>query len=235
MRRKLLATLWLIGLMLSSMGCGATYEKRLKESVENIKYSARLDKYLNPAPQKPAFDRYMVFVRPPKPMVKTEVFQLATLVPGQFEIAETFADPESGANLHVLARFNKAPKQAKNAPAPPPRGLFESDLKAILAAVYGDNEDLNKKPKPETKKYNKYQAITMALPTGRDVRVYIQKQGEFNVALIWDYPTAQRSAIASKMNLSLESFASGNRAKDAFAGKIVRDDSAPGASSTAVF
>ncbi len=225
----------LIGFLLATSGCGATYEKRLKDSVEHIKYAARLDKYLNPAPQKPAFDRLLVFVRPPKPMAKTEVFQLATLAPGQFELAETFADPESGASLHVLGRFNKAPKQAKNAPAPPPRGPFESDLLAILAAVYGDDPGLHSKPKAESKKSNKYQTISLALPTGRDVRVYIQKQGEFNVALIWDYPTAQRSAIASKMNLSLESFALGNRAKDAFAGKFVRDDGAPGASSTAVF
>lgn len=233
LRRSLPALVSLALLALS--GCGASYERRLTKAVENIKYSARLDKNLNPAPTKP-FQSFNVFVRPPKPMVKTEVFQLATLNPGQFDIAETFDDSSTGAKLHVLARYNKPPKQAKNAPPPAPRGPFDPDIIGLLGAVFGDNPGLHSKPKAETKRHNRYQHIALTTANGSEVQTYIYKQGDFNVALVWAYPANQRSAVASKKDLCLESFVYGTRARDAFAGKIVHDEAgAEQGRSTAAF
>jgi hypothetical protein len=209
-----------------SGGCGSkSYELRLDRTIENLKYSKRLDENLMPPPAKgiAPFEELAIFLRPPKDLVQAKEFQMTVLEPGQFDLASSFFE-EKKQNLHVLARVKKPKGSAsKKAPAPVDpavRGEFNQDVVGIVGNVYGVADDLEVgKFKEVTKKSNKFRYHTFA--TGdKNVQVYLYKFDPYEVALIFDYPSSEQANLASRINLALESFAVGPRAKSRYAGAV---------------
>ena len=94
------------------------------------------------------------------------------------------------------------------------RGEFNRDVVGIVGNVYGVADDLEVgKFKEVTKKANKFRYHTFA--TGdKNVQVYLYKFDPYEVALIFDYPSSEQANLASRINLALESFAVGPRAKN---------------------
>jgi hypothetical protein len=223
--RRVMALVATTVLVLSG-GCGSkSYELRLDRTLENMRYRKRLDDNLMPPPAKgiAPFEELGIFIRPPKNLVQSKEFQMTVLEPGQFDLASSFFE-EKKQNLHVLARVKKPKASAsKKAPAPADsavRGEFNRDVVGIVGNVYGVADDLEVgKFKEVTKKSNKFRYHTFA--TGdKNVQVYLYKVDPYEVALIFDYPSSEQANLASRINLALESFAVGPRAKNRYAGAI---------------
>jgi len=225
--RRVMALVATTVLVLSG-GCGSkSYEFRLDRTLENMRYRKRLDDNLMPPPAKgiAPFEELGIFLRPPKGLVQAKEFQMTVLEPGQFDLASSFFE-EKKQNLHVLARVKKPKASAsKKAPAPTPadtavRGEFNQDVVAIVGNVYGVADDLEVgKFKEVTKKANKFRYHTFA--TGdKNVQVYLYKFDPYEVALIFDYPSSEQANLSSRINLALESFAVGPRAKSRYAGAV---------------
>ena len=225
--RRVMALVATTVLVLSG-GCGSkSYEFRLDRTLENMRYRKRLDDNLMPPPAKgiAPFEELAIFLRPPKNLVQSKEFQMTVLEPGQFDLESSFFE-EKKQNLHVLARVKKPKGSAsKKAPAPTPadtavRGEFNRDVVGIVGNVYGVADDLEVgKFKEVTKKANKFRYHTFA--TGdKNVQVYLYKFDPYEVALIFDYPSSEQANLASRINLALESFAVGPRAKSRYAGAV---------------
>jgi len=208
-----------------SGGCGSkSYEFRLDRTLENMRYRKRLDDNLMPPPAKgiAPFEELGIFLRPPKDLTQSKEFQMTVLEPGQFDLQSSFFE-EKKQNLHVLARVKQPKSASKKAPAPTPadtavRGDFNQDVIGIVGNVYGVADDLEVgKFKEVTKKANKFRYHTFA--TGdKNVQVYLYKFDPYEVALIFDYPSSEQANLSSRINLALESFAVGPRAKSRYAG-----------------
>lgn len=139
--------------------------------------------------------------------------------------------------LHVLARVKMAKrpgaataKKAEEAPveAVVPRGDFVTDVRTLLASDYGAGEEVLSEPlKNDKKKSNDYKRLVFPAPSnGDDIRVFFYKQGEYDVALIWDIPPDQVKSptVTTGMELCLEILAVGPRAQRAFSGAVVGDE-----------
>jgi hypothetical protein len=214
-----------ITLLTATAGCDADYNRRLATATDNLKFVARINKNLTEAPTSPGFDQIPLFIRPPRPMALAQEFQLAAVnVPGQFDLAATFLDPQDN-KLHVLARFKKARRTAKNAPPPQPRGPFKAEIMGILGGVYGITGG---KFNPDKQSPNTFERMDIKLQNDRFAQVYLYTKGDLDVALIWDYPNSQKAALASKIVLCLKSFAVGPRAKSSFSGNLLQEEAAPG-------
>jgi len=215
-------------------GCGSkSYEYRLEKTYEAMKYRKRLDDNLMPPPAKGAapFEELSIFLRPPKNMEQAKEFQMTTsLQPGQFDLESSFFEAKKQ-NLHVLARVKRPKKPAsKKAAAPTPaetatRGDFNRDVISLVGPAYGVSDELAiEKFKEISKKSNKFRHHAFA-SNDQTVQVYLYKFDPYEVALIFAYPTKEQSSLASKIELCLESFAVGPKARNAFAG-AVGDDAA---------
>lgn len=213
-------------ILVLSGGCGSkSYEYRLDTTLESMRYNKRLDENLMPPPAKgiAPFEELSIFLRPPKNLAQSKEFQMTVLEPGQFDLQSSFYE-ENKQNLHVLARVKK-PKQSasKKAPAPTPaetavRGEFNRDVVGLVGNVYGVADDLGiEKFKEVSKKANKFRFHTFAT-NDKNVQVYLYKSDPHEVALIFDYPKSEQASLASKINLALESFAVGPKAKNRYAG-----------------
>jgi len=219
-------------ILVLSGGCGSkSYEYRLDKTLESMRYRKRLDDNLMPPPAKgiAPFEELSIFLRPPKNLAQSKEFQMTVLEPGQFDLESSFFE-EKKQNLHVLARVKKRPASKKPA-APTPadtavRGEFNRDVVNIVGNVYGVTDDLGvEKFKEVSKKANKFKFHTFAT-SDKNVQVYLYKSDPYEVALIFDYPSSEQANLASKINLALESFAVGPKAKNRFAGSL--GDEGPG-------
>jgi hypothetical protein len=226
-----------IGVLAASMslvvvlGCGKSYERRLEATLTRMKYQQRLDQYLNP-PEEGKFKELGIYLRTPQPMSPAQQPGLAA-DPGAYELIATFLDlggaeakgdeAPPGIRLHVLARV-KRPKKApkKGEPPPPaeaPRGDFISDVRSLLAGELGNNEGaLSGTPKADTKRSNAYKRVIFTAGNGDIIKAYFYKLDIYDVALIWDIPTAAEKATSTGVELCLESFAVGSRAANLFQG-----------------
>ena len=214
-------------ILVLSGGCGSkSYEYRLNSTLESMRYKKRLDDNLMPPPAKgiAPFEELGIFLRPPKNLAQSKEFQMTVLEPGQFDLESSFFE-EKKQNLHVLARVKKAKGAGAKKPAPTPadtatRGEFNRDVVGIVGNVYGVADDLEVgKFKEVTKKSNKFRYHTFA--TGdKNVQIYLYKFDPYEVALIFDYPSSEQANLASRINLALESFAVGPRAKSRYAGAV---------------
>lgn len=231
----LLVSSALVGLI----GCGlSSYEIRMQRTLDNLKYRQRLDANLGP-PADAKFKELSVFVRPPKGLAKSEALML-TDKPGMFDLQATFfgspATPAAGGEsapastaplrLHVLARLKNKPKPAKGAPPPPPtnRGKFSDDVRALLAEDYANQEALSIPAKPVTKRGNKFQSLIFQAGNSDTIQAWLINQSGFDVALIWQIPPGLEKSSGAARELTLESFAVGNKAQNLFANGGVDDE-----------
>lgn len=228
--RRVLATMATTALLLAA-GCGGrTYEFRLDKTLEAKRYAKRLDDSLTPPITKTRLEALNVYVRPPKDLAASKEFLLTTLEPGKFDDAESLTDAKTQAQLHILSRVKmlKTPSK-KGAPEPVAvnRGEFIPDVIALLNGVYNVEID-SVKAKEESKKNNKFKHVTFE-GNGKDVQVYFfgGKGQPYEVALILEYPKTEK-AVLSKFELSLESFATGDRARKLFSGSELEEDPAAG-------
>jgi len=214
--------------LILAMGCSNTYDKRLEQTLEDMRYRKRQDDNLMPAATKAKLEELQVFVRPPKNLTgPTKTFTLTVVEPGRFDLENSFIDEAKTEGLHLLIRVKKAkaPAKTKKGAAPTeaaPRGDFMADVIEIIKNVYGADLEA-KKFKPDIKKHgnrtNNFKATTLDLAT-KEVKVYFygDKNAPHEVALIFDYPKDEKKTIDPKIRLSLEAFAVGEAARRAFSG-----------------
>jgi hypothetical protein len=126
-------------------------------------------------------------------------------------------------SLHILARV-KRPKNpsAKKKAEPANRGDFNADVLALINAAYSPPTPLTLDKFKETKKKNnvfRYHAFAVG---GKNVQVYLNggKTDPYEVALIFEYPSTEHSNLYSKVELCLESYATGQMARRSFSGTI---------------
>lgn len=204
------------------VGCGTqSYEYRLEKTLDQMKYRKRLDDNLIAAPTKGKLEELQIFIRPPKNLTgPTQTFQMTVVEPGRFDVESSFIEPDKQ-SLHLLARVKRPKTPAKKAPTPAettPRGDFNTEVVELIKNVYGAELELPQF-KEESKKGNTFKARTLDL-NAKTLRIYLygNKNNPYEVALIFEYPTAERSAVEPKIELCLESFAVGDLAKRSFSG-----------------
>jgi hypothetical protein len=219
-------------ILLLAGGCGLnSYEKRMDSTLERMRYEARLNKNLTPAPTKPKWEELSVYIRPPKNLAQAKEFLLTAPEPGKFDLEASFIE-EGKQQLHVLVR-RKMPKGAAKKKAPSPadtadRTDFNRDVLSVLSTSYSPPEELTSaKFKATTEKKNEYKKATFSV-NEKGVEVYLFKKEPYEVALIFEYPTTERTAVSSKISLCLESFRVGESAKAQFAGGASEEEGAAG-------
>jgi hypothetical protein len=209
--------------LLMAAGCGSkSYEVRLNKTLEDMRYRKRLDDNLMPAPTKGKFEELLIFVRPPKNLQQTKTFMLGTPEPGQFDLDASFDEPQKQ-SMHLLARVKrpKAPdsKTKKAEAAPTNRGDFNRDVLALLNNYYGTQDLTVEKFKEETHMTNKFKRHVFSA-NNKNVQVYLYgpKGDPYEVAFVFEFPSSEQATLISKIGLCLESFATGQKARRAFAG-----------------
>ncbi len=227
--------------LLLVLGCAKSYDIRLYKTLERMKYEKRLNDNLMPA-SKGKFETLLIYVRPPKKLEPSKEFLLTTIEPNQYDLTESFLEKDKQ-TMHVLARV-KRPKStakpkpgAKPEPVMPPPGRLGTDVVAMLNAVYGVELDLAR-AKEVKEKDNVYKHLKFE-GNGKVVQLYMNvvKNAPYEVALIFEYPKAEESALSlvSKIKLCLESYATGERARKAFAGSGTEDESESGPAAPVAF
>jgi hypothetical protein len=207
-------------------GC-RDYDLRLGKTLEEMKYQQRLEKNLEKAPLKGSLQGELIYVRPPKGLSgPTKAFTLTVVEPGKFDLENSFIDEAKKASLHLLARHKK-PKAPPKKGAPPvaaaARGDFTNEVIELVKAAYGVEDLTPAKFKPAVKRHegreNAYKEAKLDLNT-KEVLVYLygDKNGPYNVAMIFEYPKEELNNLSPKIGLSLEAFAVGDAANKAFSG-----------------
>jgi hypothetical protein len=213
-------------------GCGRkSYEDRLNARIAELEYERRVSKNLMPAPGEKKFQDLGIYLRPPKEQALAKTVQLP-VTEGQFDLEASFNDTKADSVLHVLARV-KMPKKApaKGAPPPPPppqRGEFVGDVLGTLSTVFGSPEGLQTpKFSDEVKKRNRFKRLIFPA-NDKEVKLYTYKEGNAEVALIFIYAPSLRNALSSKIDLCLETFATGARATRLYSGGAPEEEAESG-------
>lgn len=220
MRRVLVLAASTVAMLVSGCG-GQSYEKRLNATIERMRYTRRLDDNLMPA-AKGKLEPNLIYVRPPKAMEgPAKEFLMTGLDAEKFDVFESYLDGSTKSALHVLARVPrpKTPAGKKAAPPPANRADFLSDLAAELARAYNVEVDLSK-AKEETKQpsLNKFKHLVINAGN-KDVQVYtFGSKLTYEVALVFEYPKSELKALTSRIELTLGSFQTGEKARRAFSG-----------------
>ncbi|WP_435005286.1 hypothetical protein P12x_003181 [Tundrisphaera lichenicola] len=214
-------------------GCGREgYEKRQAKTLNQLEYTRRLQKNLMEAPNEKKFTDLAIYIRPPKEQALAKTGQLP-VGEGQFDLDASFNDKTESV-LHVLARVKrpKKPPTKGEAPPPPPaaRGEFVADVLGVLTSVFGSPEGLQTpKFSEESKKGNRFRRLIFTADN-KEVKVYTYKLDNSEVALIFVYDPALRGALSSKIDLCLESFATGAKATRLYnGGDAAEEDAEAGA------
>ena len=133
-------------------------------------------------------------------------------------------------SMHIVARVKrpKNPAAKKKIAEPANRREFTTDLLALLNSapapqpeVTLDKFKATTKGRPGSSKKNEFRTYSFAVGA-KNVQVYIYapKGDPYEVALIFEYPSTEHANLSGKIDLCLESFAVGNRAKSAFSGGV---------------
>jgi hypothetical protein len=215
-------------------GCAQRYDYRLEKTIENRKYQRRLDTNLGGAPGKGKIQDVGIYVRPPKGLTgPTQTFAMAVVEPGKYDVENSFIDEKRGASLHVLARVKtpKAPaaKTKKGAATEAtPRGDFRADVIDLLRSVYSveiANNQLKDVKKQHDARSNTFKSPLKPLETGdtnapKELQVFFygDKNGPYEIALIFEYPKTEHDFLSPKIDLCLESFGVGDLAKRLYSG-----------------
>jgi hypothetical protein len=252
MRRAVIVVLSTASCLLLGLGCGGSYEKRLEATLTRMKYQQALDQFTQPATD--AFKAQNIYFRAPKPLTPTQQPGLNP-APGQYDLVATFVDlppalpanaakdaPPPGAPLrvHVLARVNRKKPPAKKkdeAPAEPaaPRGPFVEDVRNLLASELGSQDVITASLQNNKRRNNDFKQLVFTAPNNDSVRVYFFKQGDYDMALVWDIPPGQEKspAVVTGADYAMGALAVGPRAAVAFQGGDSEEDlvesGAPGA------
>ena len=207
------------------VGC-RDYDLRLGKTLDEMKYQQRLEKNLEKAPLKGTLQAESIYVRPPKGLAgPTKAFTLTVVEPGKFDLENSFID-EGKESLHVLARHTKPKDPPKKGAAPAPvaaRGDFTNEVIELVKAAYGVEDLTPAKFKPVTKQHegrpNNYKEVKLDL-NAKEVVIYLygDKNGPYNIAMIFEYPKTEVNNLSPKIGLSLEAFAVGDAANRAFSG-----------------
>ena len=218
--RRVFATLATTTILLAA-GCGGrSYEVRLDKTLVDMRYRKRLDDNLMPPATKTKLETLNIFIRPPKNLTQSKEFLLTVLEPGKFDVADSFSESDKQILMHVLSRVKlpKSPTKKGAPPTPTNRGEFVPDVVAMLNGVYNVEVD-STKAKEESKKSNKFKHLTFEA-NGKNVQVYFYgtKAQPYEVSLVFEYPKAEQASLVSKIDLCLESFATGDKARRAFTG-----------------
>jgi hypothetical protein len=217
-------------MLVTTIGCGKrSYDLRLASTLEDMKYKRRLKDNLMEPPTDKKFQELTIYLRAPKELALAKAGQLP-VTEGQFDLDASFND-KADANLHVLARV-KMPKKplAKGAPPPPtlpPRNpSFEAEVLGVLANVFGAVDGLQTpKFSMESTDRSKNQFKRLIFPANeKEVKVYIYKQGNHEVALIFVYDPKLKIPLNAKIPLCLDSFATGARAGRLYSGGGAEED-----------
>jgi hypothetical protein len=132
-------------------------------------------------------------------------------------------------SMHVVARVKRnIPAAKKKVAEPANRREFTTDLLALLNSTYApqpevtlDKFKVTTKGRPTSSKKNEFRQYTLP-PGPKTIQVYLYapKGDPYEVALIFEYPSSEHGNLLGKIDLCLESFAVGNRAKAAFSGGV---------------
>jgi hypothetical protein len=244
--------------VIAAWGCGSSYDIRMNKTLDDMRYRKRLDDNLMPAQAKGKFQELMIFLRPPKNLQPAKEFLLPLPEPGKFDLEASFletkagdsqapgAPTEAGAeakpatdtlkqSLHILARV-KRPKSAnaKKKAEPVNRGDFTRDVLALVNGAYAPPAEITIDKFKETKKKNNTFKQHAFAVNGKNVQVYLYgpKNGPYEIALIFEYPSSEHANLYSKIELCLESFAEGNKARRAFSGAVGDEQPGEGAATT---
>ena len=95
---------------------------------------------------------------------------------------------------------------------------------ASLNQFYGVEIDYAK-AKEEKKKSNTFKHLTFEA-SGNVIQVYFNgtKTSPYEVALIFEYPRSEQARLVPKIDLCLESFAVGDKAKSKFNGAVTDEE-----------
>jgi hypothetical protein len=207
-------------------GCGTqNYDFRMEQTLDRMYYEKRLNDNLMPPAAKGKLEELLIYLRPPKELAgPTQTFQMTVIEPGKFDVESTFIEPEK--SLHVLARVDRPKAAAKKTPAPAdaaPRGDFNEDVVDLVRNVYGAEVSVGQF-KEVKKQNNTFKAHTLDL-NAKVVEIYLYgaKSSPHKVALIFEYPKAEKATVGPKINLCLECFAVGEAARLAFSGGEVEE------------
>ena len=212
--------------LLLVVGC-RDYDLRLGKTLEEMKYQQRLERNLEKAPLKGSLQAESIYVRPPKGLAgPTKTINLTVVEPGKFDYETSFIDEAKQASLHVLVRHKKPKAPPKKGAAPvaaAERGDFTNEVIEVVKAAYGVEDLTPTKFKATVKRHegreNNYKEVKLDLNT-KEVWIYLygDKNGPYNVALIYEYPKTEVNNLSPKIGLSLEAFAVGDAANKAFSG-----------------
>lgn len=237
--RRLPALATLGVLSFSVIGCGYSgYEARLEATQRRLKDEMVLDKSLYSALQA-EFAENNIFLRIPQGMAQRLDFELIQLNPGFFEIDASFNPqgdslPGGPYNLHALVRRDADEPAAEQQGDEPRinRGDFRSEVLAVLAEVYGPDiasaptEQVNKAvwPRSDAARPISYERVAVTDLNNQLIHVYFYQEesgnASYNVALIWEFPSGEApSATGNPIDLTLGTFAVGQRAQARFSGR----------------
>ncbi len=230
MRRRCL--LVMASALVVAFGCGQeSYNKRLAATLARLERERRIEKNLMPVPGEKKFQDLSIYIRPPKDEALAKTGQLP-VGEGQYEIDSSFLD-KSGAELHLLSRV-KLPKKPATKGAPPvaptvARGDFTRDVLAVLTSVYGPVEGFaTPKFVDESKRGNRFKRLVVTA-NDKEVKLYTYKQDNHEVALVFVYDPKLRGPLSTKIDLCLETFATGPKAARIYnGGESEQDDSGGG-------
>ncbi len=219
--------------LITAIGCGKeNYDKRMEKSLEKMKYDQRIKKNLMPEPKDDKkFTDLAIYVRPPKEEVAAKTGELP-VGEGQFDLDASFYD-NTDSKLHVLARVKRAKKPpakgAPPAPAPTARGGFDGDVLTVVSSVFGSPDALltPKFVEEQTKRGNRFKRLIFSAGEA-EVKIYIYKKDNYEVALIFVYNTKLKGPISTKIDMCLDTFATGQTATNLYNGGHHDDEAESG-------
>ena len=141
-------------------------------------------------------------------------------------------------SLHIVARVKrpKNPASKKKAVEPVNRREFATDVLALVNAAYAPPAEVTlDKFKETTKRFNSFKQYAFTVGE-KYVQVYFYapkkdaaKTDPYEVALIFEYPSAEHNNLSGKIELSLEAFALGNKARTRLSGGVGEPAAGPAA------
>jgi hypothetical protein len=226
----------LVGASLAiSIGCANSYDLRIEQTLENMRYRRDLDRNTEAPPTKSNLETAKIYLRAPKGLKGPAQSFPYVVEPGKFDIADSFIDPDKQTSLHILARTNAPKPPTKKAAGPPAegadqpapaavRGDFTSDVLDFIKSAYSTDFDASQVKPVSTDTHGRkgvpYKGAT--IETGNKVvKVYFhgEKTGPAQVALIFEGTKESLNSLSSQISYSLNSLVIGPKATSIYGGQ----------------
>ena len=177
---------------------------------------------LEAAPTKGMLQGDEIFVRPPLGLRGTQTFVLTAADTRKFDIENSFIDQKKGTSLHVVARIKKpkgppGTRRGRRPPSnPPPSGANSS---TTLSSWSRPPIASSSRPRAQARVAESWQPgeRLQSREAGSDdesrrgLRLH-RSNGIRDVAMIFEFPKAQKTYMSPKIGLCLECFAVGDLA-----------------------